>query len=205
MGTWPSLDYSTTFNLLEEYCQPESVRDISSGMMSQFQAALRKRGQREITIAKYLRHMRGALRWAKDMEMIDRLPTIAMPRRAKQSKLMKGRPLTEEEFRTFQRAVESVVGTEHTEAWQFFIEGLWWSGLRVSETLDLYWDRTDRLSVDLSGRYPMFRIQAAFQKGNKDRVLPMAPEFSEFLESVPRGERLGAVFKLVGIGASSNT
>jgi integrase len=60
--------------------------------------------------------------------------------------------------------------------------------------LELYWDRDDKLCVDLSGRRPMLRIPAALEKGNKDRLLPMAPDFAELLLSVPESERTGPVF-----------
>jgi integrase len=40
----------------------------------------------------------------------------------------------------------------------------------------------------------MFRIPADREKGNKDRLLPMAPEFAELLEQVPLRQRTGFVF-----------
>jgi hypothetical protein len=73
---------------------------------------------------------------------------------------------------------------------------MWWLGLRLTESLDLYWDRQDRLCVDLSGNRPMLRVRAEFEKGHEDRLLPMAPEFAEFLLNTPEAERTGRVFKL---------
>jgi integrase len=40
----------------------------------------------------------------------------------------------------------------------------------------------------------MLRIPAEMEKGNKDRLLPLAPEFAEFLEAVPPVKRSGYVF-----------
>jgi integrase len=40
----------------------------------------------------------------------------------------------------------------------------------------------------------MFRIQAEADKGNKYRLLPMAPEFAETLQATPRAARTGFVF-----------
>ena len=54
--------------------------------------------------------------------------------------------------------------------------GLWWSGLRLGEALNLYWDRPDKLCVDLTGSRPMLRIVAELEKGGRDRLLPIAPE-----------------------------
>ena len=73
----------------------------------------------------------------------------------------------------------------------------WWSRLRLRESLNLYWDRDDRITVDFDGRYPMFRIRRQFEKGNKDRPLPMAPEFARHLEGVEPSERKGRVFKFM--------
>ena len=42
----------------------------------------------------------------------------------------------------------------------------------------------------------MLRIPGELEKGHKDRLLPMAPEFAELLESVPEEDRTGPVFKL---------
>ncbi|MBM4022885.1 MAG: site-specific integrase [Planctomycetes bacterium] len=42
----------------------------------------------------------------------------------------------------------------------------------------------------------MLRIPAELEKGNKERLLPMAPEFARLLETVPEHERTGPVFKL---------
>jgi integrase len=88
----------------------------------------------------------------------------------------------------------SVVGEHAAESWQFVQRGLWWSGLRLGEALNLHWTDDSRLCVDFSGRRPMFRIRADAEKGNKERVLPMAPEFAELLDQIPPELREGHVF-----------
>ncbi len=90
--------------------------------------------------------------------------------------------------------VAAVVGKHAESSWKWYLEGLWLSGLRLAESLELYWDRDDRLCVDLTGEHPMLRIPAELEKGNEDRLLPMAPEFAEFLLSTPDAERNGPVF-----------
>ena len=42
----------------------------------------------------------------------------------------------------------------------------------------------------------MLRIPADLEKGHKDRLLPMAPEFARLLEAVSESERSGPVFLL---------
>lgn len=48
--------------------------------------------------------------------------------------------------------------------------------------------------TDLSGEHPMLQIPGELEKGNQDRLLPMAPEFAEFLLATPEAERTGPVF-----------
>ena len=126
--------------------------------------------------------------------MLPKLPKVTAPRRAKKANLMKGRPITTEEFERMLAKTASVVGDTATPSWLYYLRGLWLSGLRLTESLDLYWDRDDRLSVDLSGKLPMLRITDKFEKGHKDRLLPMAPEFAEFLLQTPEHLRRGRVF-----------
>ena len=75
------------------------------------------------------------------------------------------------------------------------------AGLRLSESLELYWDRDDRLCVDLSGHHPMLAIPGELEKGGKDRLLPVAPEFAEFLLATPEAERTGPVFNPIRISS----
>lgn len=93
-------------------------------------------------------------------------------------------------------AVRKVVPADEVDGWRFFLRGLWWSGLRLNEAINLYWDRRDRLHVDLSGRCPLLRIPGELQKNGKDQVCAIAPEFAELLAGVAQAERSGQVFKL---------
>jgi integrase len=142
-----------------------------------------------------LAHLRAAFNWAVKMGMLPKAPTIERPRRAKGAKMMKGRSITLEEFERMLDKVVAVVGDVAAPSWQHYLRGLWTSGLRLGESLDLHWDRPDKLRVDMDGKRPMLHIPAELEKGNKDRLLPMAPEFAEFLAAVPPEERTGPVFK----------
>jgi integrase len=147
------------------------------------------------------------------MGLLPKVPKIEMPRRAKGSKVMKGRPITLEEFeRLLDKTPAGLFGkpkdgdkplTEKQEAarariiasWRYYLRGLWLSGLRLAESLELWWDRDDKLCVDLVGKRPMLRIPKGLEKGHKDSLLPMAPEFAEFLEETPEADRTGPVFR----------
>lgn len=81
------------------------------------------------------------------------------------------------------------------ESWRHYLTGLWLSGLRLAESLQLYWDRPDRLCIELTSRRPMLRIPAELEKGHRDRLLPITPDFAEWLLQTPEAERRGRVFR----------
>ena len=203
---------SGTFNLIEEAVNPQRLRSLTAARISHFQMVLRDRGRSEATIKSHVAHLSAALNWAVDQGMISKAPKLPKQKRAKRatrSTPMKGRPITLEEFERMLGRVEAVLTEqpnksrkepklptpECVESWKHYLRGLWLSGLRLAESLELWWeDREDRLSVDLTGKRPMLLIPAALEKGNRDRVLPMAPEFAEFLLQTPEAERVGPVF-----------
>lgn len=181
-------------NAFEEIARPRMLYDVTASAVSRYQSQLRSKGLAETTIAGHLAHLRAALQWAVNQGMIPAVPKIEKPKRARTSKVMKGRPITLEEFERMLDRVPDVVGQEAAPSWRYYLRGLWLSGLRLAESLELYWDRDDKLCVDLDGKRPMLRIPAALEKGNRDRLLPMAPEFAEFLAETAREERTGPVF-----------
>ena len=118
--------------------------------------------------------------------------------RVKGAKVMRGRPITAEEFDRMIEATPKIVDNAAADSWRFYLRGLWTSGLRLSESLTLRWDDApDVIVVDRSGRRPMLRIPAESHKAHRDTLLPMMPEFAELLESIPEGQRRGRVFKLL--------
>lgn len=52
--------------------------------------------------------------------------------------------------------------------------------------LALRWRPPGGLVADSSGRRPMMVIQPEAEKGGRDRLLPVAPDFAEFLEATPK-------------------
>jgi integrase len=68
----------------------------------------------------------------------------------------------------------------------------------LGEALALSWDDGDAIRVETSGKYPALRIQSEAEKAHRDRLLPIAPEFAEFLLSVPEADRRGLVFGING-------
>jgi integrase len=185
----------TAFNAIERIINPNLLAEINTSNLSRLVASLRASNLSETTIRTYLVTIRSALVWGFERRLIPVVPTMPKIKRVKKSKMMKGRPITTEEFERMLDRVERVVGEDRAPSWRFFLQGLWLSGLRLDEALELWWDRDDRLSLDLRGRFPMLKITAESEKGNQDRLLPITPDFAEFLDAIPEDERAGRVFQ----------
>ena len=199
----------TVFAWVETVLDPRRVADLTDARISHLQAEMRKKKLAEPTIKSHLAHLAAALSWGHRLGMVTKLPRIDKPHRAKVGKMMKGRPITLEELERMIEKIPEVVLIDRKQeptaeqaardkavvaSWERLLWGLWWSGLRLAESCALWWDRDDRLGVDLSGEFPMLRIPAALEKGNRERLLPMAPEFAEWLLKTPQAERTGPVF-----------
>ena len=197
------------FNVLEELLSPKRLQDISEQAISRYANELRKSGRAEATISAHMAHLKAALNWAADNRHIAKAPKVRMPRRARKGKVMKGRPITGEELERMISKIESVLfGDADDEgenpnaekiataaSWERLLWGLWWSGLRIGEAMQLHWDDLSKIRpLDLDSAAPMLTIPGEHEKGNTDRLLPMAPEFAEFLRETPLAERSGYVF-----------
>ncbi len=190
--------YETTLNQFEKLTSPQWLADVTTDRVMAFVAKLRERGRREATVAHHLRHLKATCRWAHRHKLLRVLPQFDMPKRAKGSKVMRGRPITTEEFDRMIAKVDTIADCRaDPEAWKFYLRGLWTSGLRLSESLGLSWEpKPDAISVDMSGKYPMLRIPSEAEKGGKDRLLPMTPDFAAMLQGVPERLRRGRVFRV---------
>ena len=209
---------ATAFNAVERILRPRRLIDVTADRLSHFDTRLRLEGKSPATRRSYLAHLRAAMKWAVDVGLLVRLPKFPKVARVKGQKMMKGRPITPEEFERMLAQVPRVLAAEDrkhpdeagqrrpkrevnpaaVESWRHYLRGLWWSGLRLRESLDLSWDARAGLSIDLSGQYPMIRIRAHAQKSGREELCPVAPEFAEMLLATPPGQRRGRVFRLLG-------
>ena len=190
MGTFKSA--STAMNHLERILNPRRLVTLTTSTISQLQGRMRNEGMKSTTIAAYLGHLRVALNWAYRQGLLARPVLFDMPRLGG-GKLMRGRPITTEEFERMLAVAESVRPHDH-QRWQYFLAGMWLSGLRLAESLMLSWDQHEPFCIDLSGRRPRFRIYAEGHKRRQDQLLPMTPDFCQFLENLPPEQRQGSVF-----------
>ena len=189
----------STLNVIERLMAPKRLQQITSQWVTQFKLKASD-GRTVDTVNIHLRNLKAALNWAKSQKMLSELPTIKQTKKRKSAKQMKGRPITTEEFDRILSEVVNLtsIGAERASAWQRFLKGLWWSGLRLSEAIGLTWDEwSEGIRVQISGDGYVFLIIAAEdEKGGKDRVYPVAPEFAEMLLAVPESQRSGFVFDL---------
>ncbi len=77
-----------------------------------------------------------------------------------------------------------------------FMQGLWYSSLRIDELNRLRWDIAAPLRVDLSGSLPLIVFLGA-QKNHADTYLPAPPEFWAMIDK-PGVLRSGPVFPIPG-------
>jgi integrase len=206
----------SALNHVERVLNPDRLAKLTPTTMSRMQAELRKpytvtteatkKGKRttkkvtkpgmtDVTLACTLRHLRAALAWAVSMGMMPKAPELHPPRKAKGQTMMRGRPITAEEFDRMLAAVPRVRPAD-ASTWLHYLTGLWLSGLRLEESLVLSWDQDEPFSVDLTGRRPALRIYAEAQKAHRDEMLPLTPDFAQWLLQTPEAERHGRVFKV---------
>ena len=216
---------ATVFNTIETRIAPRRLCDLTSERLGKYQQAMREAGRSENTIKGHLAHLRSSLAWAVDVQLLPAIPKMPKCPRAKSTRIMKGRPITGEEFDRMLSKVEagllaanepgrpSTSKTHRSDgakeerqkrraeavahaiaSWEFLLRGLWWSGLRLQESLELHWTDESKPRVDMTYRHPMLRIVAEQEKGHKDRLLPIAPEFAQFLEAIPAEKRIGCIF-----------
>lgn len=162
----------------ERVMQPKTLVGVNAATLSTYAAHLRANHRSEATIAAHLRTLRAALSWAHQKRFIATVPEPPKIRRLPGSKVAKGRPITDSEFCLMLWAVPWV--TSSSRAWGRLLIGLWLSGLRIGEAMNLRWKPGRFPSVDLSGSGWLL-IPAAFDKGHADRRIPLTPDFAAWL------------------------
>lgn len=185
------------YTAVDETMKPDSVRRMQPQWITRFQSELLKLGRQPSTVESHCRHLKAALNWAKSQGMIQIVPAFPRLKKSRAAKMMKGRPITLEEFERMLAVVEQLSERQRVSV-KFLLRGLWLSGLRLGEALCLTWDQwADGIRVDASGEHVKLMIPCESEKGGKDRVYPVTPDFAELLLSVPEEDRSGFVFNPV--------
>lgn len=180
-----------SLNVIEELMNPDTLSRITEKWITRFHSLARKRTSATATVRKYFQHLQTALKWAKDQGYIKTVP--AFPKQTRQTKkggkLMKGRPITGEEF-------DRMVEASDNDSLTYLLRGLWLSGLRLGEALRLTWDQWAdgiRVNVDSDGDICLM-IDGDNQKSGQALVYPLVDDFADFLKETPDDQREGFVF-----------
>ncbi|HEY1064755.1 MAG TPA: phage integrase SAM-like domain-containing protein, partial [Pirellulales bacterium] len=147
--------WRTVANSIEEFDaeQTELARmkrlvDLTADRLEKWHKWLRDKPVAEATIASYTRTLLAALKWGVGKAMLAVVPKIELPERnTRKGRKMRGKALSQDEFARMLAAVPRVVPAADVDEWKRLLEGMWLSGLRISEALELSWDEGERLSV----------------------------------------------------------
>ena len=199
--------YSTnvdgSLNVIEDLMNPDTLTRISEKWLSRFHSLAKKRDVSAYTVRKYFQHLQTALKWAKEQGLIKSVPVF--PKQTKQTKrgakLMKGRPITGEEFDRMLASVPKAAKTpEAVESLKHLLRGLWLSGLRLGEALSLTWDQWAdgiRVNVDEDNDVCLM-IDGDNQKNRQALTYPVVDDFADFLLKTRKDARQGFVFNAMG-------
>lgn len=167
---------------VERELSPQSLLDLTSESLSRMFSRLRE-GRSPDTLNKIRSHLRATLSWAQRVGMLSEVPRIDRQKRARGSRGMKGRPLTDREYRHYRWCLPDL-RQDDWQVWDELVEMLWLSGLRLGSALSLSWSAgPQQVSVDLSAGTPLLRAPAASHKGARDEFVPVAPDFAAWLSS----------------------
>lgn len=102
----------------------------------------------DASVACRLKHLRLIANWANRQGLLPEVPRFEIHAGNK----AKGRPITSEEYGRMLAATDAVCG-RGAESYRELLEGLWLSGLRLSEILALrVGKRETGVSIELAGR-----------------------------------------------------
>jgi integrase len=191
---------------------PKFLSAFSASLCSKFGGELRGTGMAEATIKKHLATLKAFLNWCNKLGGLRVMPQILLPKRVNK---MRGRAITLEEFERYRETIRTAtvskcnrLGTQRKPLSKLIpdhlqdeiirlVDGLWLSGLRLDEALELGWDTGEIRIIIAQDKPPRLKIEANADKSTESRILPLAPDFGEFLLQTPVGKRRGRVFRPV--------
>lgn len=109
--------------------------------------------------------------------------------------VMKGRPITGEEFDRMLEATPKAVGERSADSWQYVLNVIWESAFRVGDVMNFSWDDDRRIHPLWPTRkehFPTLAIPSS-QKNKKTQEIPMLPGLQELLAKTPKNDRQGWV------------
>lgn len=130
------------------------------------------------------------VRYCARHEWIDKVPFLE---KLEVDNPMKGRPITEAEFKAMLKAVPKVVGEAATESWRHVLNIIWTTAFRVGDVMSFSWDDNSEIRPlwpDDRRVHPSIAIPSK-QKNRKTQEVPMLPELESLLGTVQQADRKG--------------
>ncbi|PHQ34388.1 hypothetical protein CEE69_15330 [Rhodopirellula bahusiensis] len=178
---------------LGEMAKPASLQRLQSGLLAG-EHSRRRKPRSPHTVRGYMKSIVSALNWAYDQDWLVDRPKRPRIKVSKNS-AMKGRPITEAEFKKMLDCTAAEVGDEAADSWKFILHGLWESALRIDELMHVSWDQPGTIRPKWTeGKLPVLEIPAPMQKNDTEEDIPLLPAFERLLVQVREKDRTGWVF-----------
>lgn len=171
---------------------PTDMLHFGTAQVRKFKRLLRQRSISDQTVNGHLRELRKILRWAHKNHMLKSLPHFELPKLIPPQIYVP----TDDDLQSMLKVTPGVVGEAAAPSWIHLLEGLWWSGLRLSEAECIQWTGKNFaiMWLDIDKDLPMFHLAATKDKKCKTRVFTVAPDFVQFLRQTPEKQRVGYIF-----------
>ncbi|GAA4445463.1 hypothetical protein GCM10023156_05050 [Novipirellula rosea] len=178
---------------LGEMAKPASLQRLQAGLLAG-EHSRRGMPRSPHTVRGYMKSIVSALNWAYHQDWLTDQPKRPRIKVSKKT-AMKGRPITETEFKKMLKCTAAEVGDEAADSWKFILRGLWESALRIDELMHVSWDMHGTIRPKwIKGRLPVLEIPAAMQKNDTDEDIPLLPAFEKLLIQIPKEDRTGWIF-----------
>lgn len=168
-----------TLKLLGEAVGDILLETLDAGEIDKFKLVCVNRGTTPQTINGYLRHLKAALHFALDRELIVKIPTIKM--------------LPERKVDMIHRVIAPddldlllETATSDDSLFGAYLTVLFWTGCRRREILNLEWPNVDFKT------HKIYVRGLGIGKGMKERTVPMLPQVEAILEPIKKDD--GRVF-----------
>lgn len=132
------------------------------------------------------------VRYCKKHGWIEQLPEVE---KIEVEDVMRGRPITSDEFGRILEAVPRVVGQVPAPSWRFVLHILWESGFRIGDVMNFSWDDEMRIHPvwpSRADKHATIKIPSS-QKNRKIEEIPMLPGLKILLNEVGADDRIGFV------------
>lgn len=195
-------DAESRLDIAERIVKPKTLSNLAETSVLQTlqtklltgESSRNKRPRSAYTVRGYMKAIVAALNWAYRQDWLEKEPKL--PRlRISQGSPMKGRPIEDKEFKTLLKAIPKVTGKEAALSWEHVLRGLWESGLRLEELMNVSWTEPGRIRpIWEDKKYPVLEIPGEMQKNGKSETIPILPGFETLLLETPEARRKAWVF-----------